>query len=253
MDIRFDCTQCGRCCHDLRLPLSVDEAIVWAGRGHDVQLLCDALPSLSADPPEDIAARFRHDRSFPALSGGLPIRVAVILVARHEGACPHLLADMRCGNYADRPRVCRIYPAEIAPHVPLRIENKLCPPEAWADDRPLLLRDSVAADEDVRNLIAAHQATTQGDAPVKARAAMLLGARSAALWNEGYAVHAPSPDDLVAALREARATMGEVDTGARWSIVSNRKSTLAMLRDADAEGRLCASGAGYIGFFADQG
>ena len=82
---------------------------------------------------------------------------------------------------------------------------------------------------------------------------MLLGARTAALWNEGYAVRAPAPDDLVAALVEARASMEEVDTGAHWSIVSNRKSTLAMLRDADADGRFCRSDAGYIGFFADEG
>lgn len=251
MEIRFDCTQCGKCCHNLKLPLSVEEALLWAGRGHQVQLLCDALPMLSATPPEDVAGRYRFDRSFRAISGTLDILVNVILVASHQGPCPHLRADMLCGNYEARPRVCRIYPAEVAPHVTLMPEAKACPPEAWSEDQPVFLRNgSVVADE-TRLLIAEHRAVTLSDVATKAAAASLLGATAAALGNEGYAVHSPAPDVLVEMLSRAReATQADRPT-AEWTITTNRAETLAMLSDAGASSQFMPVGSDYIGFFAD--
>ena len=111
MDLHFDCTQCGRCCHDLRLTLSVDEARAWAGRGHQVDLLAEGWPwPDDGDDPEDGMAQWRKATSFPVLVGDVPFRINLRLVARHDGPCPHLLPDMRCGNYEARPRICRIYP-----------------------------------------------------------------------------------------------------------------------------------------------
>src|SRR3546814_8575294 len=52
---------------------------------------------------------------------------------------------MRCGNYAERPRICRIYPLEARPFIDLRPESKLCPPEAWAPQFPVLERDGKIA------------------------------------------------------------------------------------------------------------
>jgi hypothetical protein len=54
MDIDFDCTMCGKCCHDLRLPLTVTEAIAWLERGNDVQILCEALPWPEEPPAENL-------------------------------------------------------------------------------------------------------------------------------------------------------------------------------------------------------
>jgi hypothetical protein len=87
------------------------------------------------------------------MSGTIPIRVSVILAAGFEGACPHLRPDMRCGNYDARPRVCRIYPAEISPNVALAPANKACPPETWSDDQPILMREGAPADRDLASLI----------------------------------------------------------------------------------------------------
>ena len=42
MDIHFGCTQCGKCCRDTKVPLTVAEAIKWLNRGDEVQLLCEA-------------------------------------------------------------------------------------------------------------------------------------------------------------------------------------------------------------------
>jgi Fe-S-cluster containining protein len=247
LDIRFDCTQYGRCCHDLRLPLSVDEAIDWAGRGHRVQMLCDALPDMG-DPP-DAAARYRYERSFAATSGGLPIRVHAILMAVHAGACPHLRADMRCGNYERRPRTCRIYPVEVVPHIDMNPSTKLCPPEAWSDDRPVLLRSERPVSAETAALIEAHRAVTRTDVPVKARACAALRIASAGLAHEGYAIHSPDPMLLADTLARFRADSNEPEDVGDWTIATNRGSTLAMLRDADARAFLSLDPADYAGFF----
>ena len=252
MEIKFDCTQCGKCCHDLRLPLSVDEAIVWAGRGHPVQLLCDAQPILSEAVPEEVVARYRHERSFAARSGTLGVRVNVILVATHSGPCPHLRPDMLCGIYEQRPRICRIYPAEIVPQAALAPENKACPPEAWGDQQPPFMRDGVVLADETRRLIEEHRAVTRSDVPIKAIACALLGISRAALQNEGYAVHSPLPAALVAALHAARSAQAGTSPTSTWSIATNRQSTMQMLLDADAEASLCNAGADYLGFFPDQ-
>ncbi|MEJ2458705.1 MAG: YkgJ family cysteine cluster protein, partial [Novosphingobium sp.] len=204
MTIHFDCTQCGKCCHNLRLTLSVDEAIVWAGRGHTVQLLTEALPWVGDPDPADAPALYRHDRSFPAASGTAPFRITVIPVAYHDGACPHLQQDMRCGNYAERPRICRIYPLEARPFTDLRPENRLCPPEAWSCEFPVLERGGEIADPEAARIVAAHRQAAAADVSVLAAACDALSLSTAAFANEGLAVHVPEPLDLAQILRAAR-------------------------------------------------
>jgi Fe-S-cluster containining protein len=150
MEINFSCTQCGKCCRDTKVPLTVSEAIEWLNRGDEVQLLCEASPWPEALDREPRAAHFKR-RSFPVMSGSMPTRVVVMLVANIVGACPNLLPNMRCGIYEDRPLVCRIYPAEINPFVALKAENKACPPEAWANVQPVLQREEVLMDEGIRH------------------------------------------------------------------------------------------------------
>ena len=36
MDTYFNCTQCGKCCRDTKIPLTVTEAISWLNRGDKV-------------------------------------------------------------------------------------------------------------------------------------------------------------------------------------------------------------------------
>src|ERR1700683_3760557 len=84
VDIHFKCTQCGQCCRNTKVPLTVAEAIHWLNRGHDVQLLCEASPWPSALDGEPRAIPFRR-RSFDVTSGSMPIRVVVMLVANIIG------------------------------------------------------------------------------------------------------------------------------------------------------------------------
>jgi Fe-S-cluster containining protein len=249
MDLHFECTMCGRCCHDLKLPLSVDEAIDWIERGGTVHLYCEALPWPGEPPADDVWARYKGARGFPAMSGTLPVRILATLVAAQEGACPFLLPDMRCGAYEYRPRVCRVYPAEINPLLILSPDAKQCPPEAWSDEQPLFAVDGTVIDSVTAALSTGAQDAAIADVPAKERLCAYLGIDRAAFGNEGFAVHRPSGARLLAELRRARAPGPR--SAAPWSIVSNRLATLAMLGDAGAVGNPTSAGADYIGFFAD--
>jgi hypothetical protein len=165
-----------------------------------------------------LPGRYKAERAFAATSGTLPVRITVLLVAAFAGACPNLRADMLCGIYEERPAVCRIYPAEISPFVALAPEAKACPPEAWAETTPLLLRDGAVTDGETAAIIA------------RSRRAAVAGvaAKAALSWGKAAPDVATPP----------------------WRIVSNRTATLAMLADAGAEwGRAERQPFDYLGFF----
>lgn len=219
----FACTACGRCCHDLRLPLGMDEVAAWIARGGTVELWCDAVADVGV--PDGAEALYRHQRSFAAVSGDLPIRVGVQAVAAFDGACPHLAPDMRCGAYEARPRTCRIYPAEVVPGRRVDPAAKSCPPEAWSDTPSPDNADTVTA---VAGFVAAHVA----DQPVRARLAARLGIDRAALRNEGYAVVRPDQTLLAEAVAAARAGG---DAATHWRLVSPREATRALMAEAGAQ------------------
>lgn len=231
MDVRFTCVGCGRCCHDLRLPLSVDEAIGWIERGGTVEILCDASPLLIEQ--NDPQMRYRSERAVPATSGALPIGVSLTLVATFAGACPHLQADLRCGAYDRRPEACRIYPAELRPGLEINPAAKQCPPEAWGPDGDRF------ADPETAAAVDRARAAGLADVEAKARLAALLGLDRAALANEGLVVWRSDPDVLLAALYRAQEYRPQGDApapGTTWTFVSGRQSTLDLIAAADGVG-----------------
>ncbi|KVN55893.1 YkgJ family cysteine cluster protein [Burkholderia stagnalis] len=253
-DIDFACTACGKCCHDLRLLLTIDEAIAWLQRGGRVELLCDAIPWPVEPEPDNAFAAYKRARSTPALSGTLPVRVTTVLTASYTGPCPNLQADMRCGIYDERPLVCRIYPAEINPFVELAPEGKNCPPDAWQTTP--LLRGGMIVDEVTRRDIARSRATNEAEAPLRARVCAALGVETAAVANEGFVIHAPPADALLAALAGARAATAANDAAAQWTLLSNRAATVDALASTGATATLTASAPdarplGYLGFYPD--
>jgi Fe-S-cluster containining protein len=219
--VDFECTQCGACCHDLRLPLTIDEAIGWLARGGNVELMCEAIPWQSEPEPDQLVAAHKRRRSFPAASGALPIRVIVVLAARFEGGCPNLQADQRCGIYTERPLVCRIYPAEINPFIELRPDHKLCPPEAWTMPQPLLRRGRIVDAQIVAD-VAKSRASDEREAPLKARVCTALGIDIAEFSTLGFVVHHPEPQALLDALRSVSGAAGantDVDAVAAEDVV----------------------------------
>ena len=228
MDIHFKCTECGRCCRDTKIPLTVAEAIVWLNRGHDVQLLCEASPWPSALDDAPRAAHFKG-RSFAVLSGSLPTRVVIMLVANVIGRCPNLLPNGLCGVYKDRPLVCRIYPAEINPFVELSRENKLCPPEAWTSDRPLLQRKGSLTDEVTQRNIELSRSADCQDAQLKRRLCVALNIADTALVHEAVLVYSPTPAALLSALTLSMAEETPPPATVQWRYVSDQPEVLETL------------------------
>jgi Fe-S-cluster containining protein len=249
--IHFGCTQCGKCCRDTKVPLTVAEAIKWLNRGDEVQLLCEASPWPEALDGEPRAAHFKG-RSFAVMSGSMPTRVVVMLVANVVGACPNLLSDMRCAIYEDRPLVCRIYPAEINPLVALEPANKACPPEAWAKDQPLLQRGRVLTDNTISRDIEMSRAADVIDAGVKSRLCLALNVAHTAMVHEAVLVYSPTPQTLLSALSIATAMDVSQEPAAQWRFVSDQPETLDTLAQSggialhlrDAE----AASFQYLGF-----
>lgn len=267
MDIDFECTMCGNCCHDLRLPLTVTEALAWLERGNEVQLLCEALPWPEEPAADNLLAAHKRRRSFAALSGSLPARIVVILTGAFVGPCPNLQADMRCGIYEERPFVCRIYPAEINPFIELEPASKGCPPEAWTPGLAPLVRAGRLVDAATVALTEKSRAADAADAPLKQRLCARLGIDAAALANEGFVVHSPVREVLLAALRKVSAEgvmdasldASDVQSSAQapaWRFVSNRRATVDTLVSVGALGDFVdAAGEAafeYLGFFPAQ-
>lgn len=259
-NIDFECTMCGNCCHDLRLPLTATEALAWLARGNDVQILCEAVPWLEEPAADNLQAAHKRRRSFAALSGSLPARIVVILTGAFAGPCPNLQADMRCRIYEERPLVCRIYPAEINPFIELTPANKGCPPEAWTPGLPPLMRAGKLVDASTVALIEQSRVADTHDVPIKQRLCAALGVDAAALSNEGFVVYSPRREDLAVALERAceQASDATADGGVDapmpdWRFVSNRQATVDTLVSVGALGA-CVTPDDvmpfeYLGFF----
>ncbi|KVL55487.1 hypothetical protein WT01_23890 [Burkholderia cepacia] len=253
-DLDFACNGCGGCCTDLRIPLTIAEAAAWLQRGGHVELLCDAMPWLVEPEPDNAFAAYKRARSSAALSGSLPVRVTVMLTASHAGPCPNLRDDLRCAIYDERPLVCRIYPAEVNPFVPLVPAGKQCSPDAW--QQTPFVRGGTIVDAATHENIARSRAASETETPLRARLCEVLGIDTAAVANEGFAIHAPPAATLLAALTDLRASApaGAGDTIA-WTLVSNRTSTVDALVSVGATSQRAGGGsphARYLGFHPDE-
>jgi Fe-S-cluster containining protein len=250
MDIHFSCVGCGKCCTNLKVPLTAAEAIDWLGRGDPVQLICDAdwQRGVAADGSR---AAHRQQRSFAAVSGSMPTRVRVLLAADIVGACPNLSPDLRCRIYERRPLVCRVYPAEINPFIRFEPRGKGCPPEAWAPQHPLLERDGLIVDDSVRRSIELARATDARETAVRRRLCAALEVMDTALADEGFVVHSPAIAVLLPALTAAMSSEDNAPAPPPWRFVSNHAATLAGLQASGAvaiHAHAAAPGAQYLGF-----
>lgn len=257
MDHHFGCMpDCGGCCHDLRVPLSRREAVAWLERGDVVEAICDATPWFEEPSAGDAGMAYTRDRSFPASSGAVPVRITLRLVASFQGPCPNRQADMRCRIYPERPRVCRIYPADIFPFGVFDPTGKNCPPEAWDTAYELLIRDGRCVAPETAALIEDARTAAREDAAAAAALCARLGIAQAGLANEGYAVHTPAPEALLGALRWSLATPDTPQPHGDWLILSNRPQTVDALKTTEAHGAAVqrgdlGNGRQYLGLFDD--
>jgi Fe-S-cluster containining protein len=235
-ELHFDCTMCGRCCRNLHLPLTIPEALTWLSDGHDVEILCAAMPWPTEPPADHAESTYRRARSFAARSGSLRVRLNVILAANLVGACPNLGPDLRCRIHARRPLVCRVYPYEINPFIDLAPADKACPPEAWAGDRPLLQTDCGVVSDTLQADVQAARRAAEDGVGARLRLCEDLELHTAAVANEGYVIHLFGGVALAAALRRTLAGRSPDAPERHWDLVSDRPLTLDALAAVGASG-----------------
>ncbi|EIK97247.1 hypothetical protein PMM47T1_08896 [Pseudomonas sp. M47T1] len=205
---------CGACCKGRFIPLTLAEAQQWLKRGHEVAVLLEAF-EVSTWPQAPQAYAYNVQRSAPVRCGEQTLQVTAILAGQAIPRCPNLGGDDRCGIYAERPLVCRIYPMEINPFIALRISDKECPPESWA--APATLATDRAEEREVLANIERSRQADRADAARKIALCQDLGLTTAAWKGNGLAIYFPLRDALLQAIERLPASASP-RLGGDWQV-----------------------------------
>lgn len=102
--LRFDCTACGHCCHDFRVPVT----------DADVRRLATAVAaSETLDGILEWLAPQQVDMTGePETFVILPEGRRLLVLRHHDGACA-LLRGKLCSVHPARPRSCQLYPWDV--------------------------------------------------------------------------------------------------------------------------------------------
>jgi hypothetical protein len=174
------------------------EAAQWAADGGSVIVLTEAfLADGYGVPAEQLTHASR--RSHPVNSGTAQAMVAITFAAYNAGRCRNLDAENLCRIYERRPLVCRIYPMEINPHIPLRPDAKDCPPESW-EQGPDLIVGGRLVDHHLMALIEASRQADRDDVARKQAICMALGINITALKGNGFVAYLPDMNAFAAAV-----------------------------------------------------
>ncbi|MEB2514335.1 YkgJ family cysteine cluster protein [Pseudomonas sp. YuFO20] len=200
MNTTFSCVGCGKCCNDHHVPLTLPEARMWAADGGQVIVLVEAFLSNGLGLP---AQQREHAEARSALvrSGACEVYVAITFAAYSTGACRHLDQDNLCRIYERRPLVCRIYPMEINPHIPLNIAAKECPPQSW-ETGPQLIVGGQLVDPELAQLIQRSRQADRDDIRIKDAICALLGIRTTALKGDGFTAYLPDMTEFATIIDE---------------------------------------------------
>lgn len=163
---------------------------MWAADGGQVIVLVEAFLGNGLGLP--MAQREHAERrSVRVRSGSTDAHVAITFAAYNVGPCRNLDEDKLCRIYERRPLVCRIYPAEINPHIPLNPAAKDCPPESW-EQGPLLIAGGELVDQELIELIQRSRQADRDDIQSKDAICALLGIRTTALKGDGFTAYLPN-------------------------------------------------------------
>lgn len=116
--------------------------------------------------------------------------MAITFAAYNAGRCRNLDEQNLCRIYERRPLVCRIYPMEINPHIPLRPTAKDCPPESWTQGEPLIAGGRLV-DHTLMALIEQSRQADRDDIARKQAICMALGFNVTALKGNGFVAYLP--------------------------------------------------------------
>ncbi|MDP9688542.1 UNVERIFIED_ORG: Fe-S-cluster containining protein [Pseudomonas mohnii] len=171
------------------MPLTLQEARMWAADGGQVIVLVEAFLGNGLGLPAQ-QREHAERRSAVVRSGTCEAFVAITFAAYSTGACRHLDQDNLCRIYERRPLVCRIYPMEINPHIPLNIAAKECPPQSWEQGPPLIVGGELA-DPQLADLIQRSRQADRDDIHIKDAICALLEIRTTALKGDGFTAYLP--------------------------------------------------------------
>lgn len=169
---------------------------MWAADGGQVIVLVEAFLSNGLGLP---AQQREHAERRSALvrSGDAQAFVAITFAAYNVGACRNLDENNLCRIYERRPLVCRIYPMEINPHIPLNPAVKECPPESW-EKGPDLIVGGELVDRQLSELIQRSRQADRDDIQMKDAMCALLGIRTTALKGDGFTAYLPDMTEFAA-------------------------------------------------------
>lgn len=198
--VRFSCVGCGICCKGRLIPLTLAEAQQWLTRGDEVAVIVEAFDE-SNWPRSSEEFAHAKGRSVSVRCGDARINVIAVFAGKALEQCPNLRADNLCGIYDERPLVCRIYPMEINPFIPLRQDNKVCPPEAW-ESNDILCTDG-RANPALEALIHQSRLADNSDATSKVAICAHLGLNVTSWKDNALAVYFPPRTNLLEAIDSA--------------------------------------------------
>ncbi|MCR8934896.1 MULTISPECIES: YkgJ family cysteine cluster protein [unclassified Pseudomonas] len=234
MNTTFSCVGCGKCCTDHHVPLTQAEARMWAADGGQVIVLVEAFLGNGLGLP--MAQREHAERrSVRVRSGSTDAHVAITFAAYNVGPCRNLDEDKLCRIYERRPLVCRIYPAEINPHIPLNPAAKDCPPESW-EQGPLLIAGGQWVDQELIELIQRSRQADRDDIQSKDAICALLGIRTTALKGDGFTAYLPN----MSAFAEI------IDQVSEQPLTTASSEWLFHLSGEDVTGQVVAAGAQVV-------
>lgn len=229
--IQFNCTGCGKCCNGHHVPLTLSEARQWTADGGQVIVLVEAfLANGLGLPAEQREHALRRSCAVPC--GSSEAFVAITFAAFNPGACRNLDADNLCSIYERRPLVCRIYPMEINPHIPLRPEAKDCPSEAW-DNGPQLIHGRQLVDQRLAELIEQSRRADREDIHAKALICQRLGITTSAVKGNGFTAYLPLSEALLNAIDATAAEPAAAP--APWTLHVVEPSLIEQLQAAGAQ------------------
>lgn len=207
---------------------------MWAADGGQVIVLVEAFLGNGLGLP---AQQREHAERRSALvrSGTTDAHVAITFAAYNVGPCRNLDEDNLCRIYERRPLVCRIYPAEINPHIPLTPAAKDCPPESWQQG-PVLIAGGELVDQALVELIQRSRQADRDDIGIKDAICAMLGIRTTALKGDGFTAYLPNMEAFAAVIDQVTAqplTMAPSE----W---------VFHLSDDDVAGQVLAAGAQVV-------
>lgn len=232
MNTKFSCVGCGKCCNDHHVPLTLGEARIWAGDGGQVIVLVEGFLSNGLGLPVQ-QREHAYRRSVAVQSGTCEAHIAITFAAYNVGPCRNLDEDNLCRIYDRRPLVCRIYPMEINPHIPLNTMLKECPPESWSNGSDMIVGGELV-DQDLAKLIQRSRQADRDDIKSKDAICALLGIRTTALKGDGFTAYLP---DMGAFIQGIDQVVGQslVNQGREWQFHVSCEGIAAQVLETGAQ------------------